>query len=76
MKHKAAIDERRSLVGWGLCVWDGMRQVQVKAARLAKNCKAQPTAGVIEGQSVKPLKAVILGGMMQANGSRAASATS
>ena len=55
---------------------DEIHQKLVEAARLAENCKAQPTAGVIDSQSVKPLKAVILGGMMQANGSRAASATS
>ncbi len=55
---------------------DEINQKLVEAARLAENCKAQPTAGVIDSQSVKPLKAVILGGMMQANGSRAASATS
>ena len=55
---------------------DEINQKLVEAARLAENRKAQPTAGVINSQNVKPLKAVVLGGMLQANGSRAASATS
>ena len=54
---------------------DEMNRKLVAAARPAEGRKAQPTAGIIDRQSAKPLKVVALEGTMQVNGSKAASAT-
>ena len=54
---------------------DEMNRKLVAAARLAEGRKAQPTAGIIDRQSAKPLKVVALEATMQVNGSKDASAT-
>ena len=57
-------------------ILDDMNRKLVEAARLAENRKAEPTAGVIDSQSVKPPKVEGLEVMTRENGSRAASDTS